>query len=136
MLDRLYSDEVDAVLSRQHVGRLACLVAGKPYVVPITYAYAGGAIYGHTLAGRKLTALRIDPHIGFEVEEHADNTTWTSVVAEGVYEEVRDAVERRVALALLAAAAPVVLPATADASGVVFRLRLTAKAGRRVIADA
>jgi hypothetical protein len=51
-------------------------------------------------------------------------------VAEGVYEEVTDAIERQSALGLLATAEPAVLPATAEAPGVVFRLRLISKSGQ------
>jgi nitroimidazol reductase NimA-like FMN-containing flavoprotein (pyridoxamine 5'-phosphate oxidase superfamily) len=130
MIGRLHMDEVEAVLHHQHVGRLACLAGGRPYVVPITYAYAGGDVYGHALPGRKLAALRADPRVCFEVDEREDPTTWRSVVAEGVCEEVVDATERQAALALLSTAEPAILPTTPEAPGIVFRLRLTEKSGR------
>jgi nitroimidazol reductase NimA-like FMN-containing flavoprotein (pyridoxamine 5'-phosphate oxidase superfamily) len=101
-------------------------------VVPIAYAYAGGELYGRTLPGRKLAALRADPRVCVEVDERDGPGDWCSVVAEGTYEEVDDPVERRAALALLAGAGPAALPAPAAAPGVVFRLRLNAKAGRFV----
>lgn len=132
MIGPLHPDEVEAVLHHQHVGRLACLAGGRPYVVPITYAYAGGDVYGHALPGRKLTALRADPHVCFEVDERDDPTHWCSVVAEGRYEEVTEPAERHAALQLLAVTEPAVLPTDAAAPGVVFRLRLTDKTGRFV----
>ena len=132
MIGSLHPDEVEAVLHRQHVGRLACLADGRPYVVPITYAYAGGDVYGHALPGRKLAALRADPRICFEVDRRDDPTHWCSVVADGRYEEVTEPAERGAALRLLAAAEPTVVSAADDAPGVVFRLRLTAKTGRFV----
>jgi uncharacterized protein len=132
VIGSLHPDELEAVLHRQHVGRLACLAEGRPYVVPIAYAYAGGDVYGHTLAGRKLAALRADPRVCFEVDARDDPDHWYSVVAEGRFEELTDPAERRAALGLLATAEPAVLPAAAGAAGVVFRLRLTAKTGRFV----
>ena len=130
MMGVLHPDEVEAVLHRHHVGRLACVADGRPYVVPITYAYADGAVYGHTLPGRKLDALRVQPIVAFEVDERWDDATWRSVVAEGVFEELTEAAEQQAALARLAGAAPDASRATAG--GVVFRLRLTEKSGRAV----
>jgi hypothetical protein len=130
MIAVLHPGEVEDVLHAHHIGRLACVVDGRPYVVPITYAYAGGAVYGHTLPGRKLSALRAEPRLCFEVDAPWDEPTWCSVVAEGIYEELRDGAERRVALALLANAAGNAPHLAFD--GVVFRLRLTAKTGRLV----
>ena len=63
MIDELHPDEIEAVLHRHHVGRLACVVAGEPYLVPITYTYRDGFIYGHTLPGQKLDAMRAEPRV-------------------------------------------------------------------------
>jgi len=134
MIGALHPNEVEEVLHRQHVGRLAVLAGGKPYIAPLTSAYAGGAVYAHTRPGRKLAALRADPRVAFEVDAQEGAATRVSVVAEGVGEEVADPAERRVALGLLALADPMVLPA--ESAGVVVRLRLTAKSGRRVAAGA
>lgn len=136
MIGKLYRDEVEDLLHRRHVGHLACVADGRPYVVPIAYAYAGGAIYGHTLPGRKFTALRADPRVCFEVVERADGAAWGSVMAEGVYEELTDPAERQAALRLLAGVWPTAVPPTDDAPGVVFRLRLTEKTGRFVALEA
>lgn len=132
MIGSLHPDEIEAVLHHQHIGRLACLANGLPYVVPITYAYTGGDVYGRTMPGRKLAALRIDPRICFEVDRRDDPDHWCSVVADGSYEEVTDSAERGTALRLLAAAEPAIVSAAEDAPGVVFRLKLTAKSGRFV----
>jgi nitroimidazol reductase NimA-like FMN-containing flavoprotein (pyridoxamine 5'-phosphate oxidase superfamily) len=136
MIGKLHPDEIEDLLHRRHVGHLSCVADGRPYVVPITYTYAGGCVYGHTLPGRKVTVLRARPQVCFEVAEQSDQATWGSVVAEGVYEELRDPLERRLALHLLAKAAPVVLPPTDAATDVVFRLRLTEKSGRFLAPEA
>ena len=130
MIGRLHPDEVEALLHRRCAGRLACVAAdGRPFVVPVAYAYAGGAIYGRTLPGRKLAVLRADPRVCVEVDERDGPGDWCSVVAEGTFEEVDDPAERRVALALLAGAGPAALSAPEAAPGVVFRLHLEHKAG-------
>jgi nitroimidazol reductase NimA-like FMN-containing flavoprotein (pyridoxamine 5'-phosphate oxidase superfamily) len=128
MIGVLHPDEVESVLYRGEVGRVACLAGGRPYVVPITYAYAGGDVYGHALPGRLIGALRSQPRACFEVDERESAETWCSVVAEAVYEELREDAERKTALGLLSRAEPAALPETVP--GVVFRLRLTDKAGR------
>ena len=132
MIGRLHPGQIEAVLHQQHVGRLACLADGRPYVVPVTYAYAGGAVYGRTLPGRKLAALRADPRVCFEVDERDDSVSWCSVVADAIFEEVTDPAERQTALALLAQAWPAGLPRADAVPGVVFRLDLAGKAGRFV----
>lgn len=135
MLGRLHLDEIEDLLHRQHVGRLACVVAGRPYIVPVAYAYARDAVYVHTLPGTKLGAMRLDPHVCFEVEERAGEATWGSVVAEGVFEELTEHEERQTALRLLERAKPVVVPPRKEIADVVFRLRLTTKTGRFVVAE-
>jgi hypothetical protein len=133
MNGELHPDDIEAVLHRHHVGRIACVADGRPYVVPITYAYADGAIYGQTQPGRKIDAMRAEPNVCFEVDERWDDQTWRSVVADGVFEEITDPDARAVALRRLRGALP-------DASrvgegidaGIVFRLRLVEKSGRFV----
>lgn len=128
----LHPDEIEGVLHRSHLGRLACISRGRPYIVPISFAYAGGDVYGHTLPGRKLAAMRIEPHVCFEVDVYEDAATVLSVVADGVFEELIGTAERRAALGMLAGHGPSALPATDEPPGVVFRLRLTEKSGRVV----
>jgi nitroimidazol reductase NimA-like FMN-containing flavoprotein (pyridoxamine 5'-phosphate oxidase superfamily) len=134
MIGVLHPDEIEEVLHHGHIGRLASISDGRPYVVPITYVYAGDAVYGHTMPGRKVTAMRIDPHICFEVDER-DGPNWRSVVAEGTYEEVQDDAERQAALRLVAGTAPAVAPVEDVVPGIVFRIRLTGKSGRFVYRD-
>jgi nitroimidazol reductase NimA-like FMN-containing flavoprotein (pyridoxamine 5'-phosphate oxidase superfamily) len=136
MIGILYPDEIESLLYRYHIGHLACLTAEGPYVVPITYSYAGGAVYGHTLPGRKLEALRADRRVSFEVEERGSETTWGSVVAAGVFEELVDEDERTAALACLQGAFPDDSRERDAGTGVVFRLRLTEKSGRFVTSSA
>ena len=130
MIHELHPDEIESVLHRHHVGRLACVLAGEPYLVPITYTYQDGFIYGHTLPGQKLDAMRAEPRVSFEVDERWETDTWRSVVVRGVFEELTTESYRDAALAALHQVYP-------DASramegGVFFRIRPTATTGRAV----
>ena len=128
MVGTLHPDEVADLFHRHSVGRVACLVDGRPYLIPLTYAYAGGAVYVHALPGKLVTALRRDPRACFEVDEETPGGTWRSAVAEAAYEELGEGAEQRAALGLLAGCAPEAVPATVP--GVVFRLRLSGVTGR------
>jgi uncharacterized protein len=130
MIDELHPDDIAAVLHRHHVGRLAYVVAGQPAVVPITYTYADGVLYGHTGPGQKLTALRADPHVAFEVDERWESDVWRSVVVRGVFEELPDEADRQAARSALHGAYPDASRALED--GVFFRIRLADQSGRAV----
>lgn len=85
---RLDATHCEILLKTEHIGRLACHAAGKTYVVPVTYVFDRGAIYGHTNPGLKVEMLRSNPAVCFEVD-HLDNmANWRSVVAWGTFEEL------------------------------------------------
>jgi nitroimidazol reductase NimA-like FMN-containing flavoprotein (pyridoxamine 5'-phosphate oxidase superfamily) len=85
---RLDPNHCEILLKTEHVGRLGCHAAGRTYIVPVTYVFDDGAIYGHTNPGLKLEMLRSNPSVCFEVD-HLDNmANWRSVVAWGQFEEL------------------------------------------------
>jgi hypothetical protein len=131
MIGVLSPDEIEAMLRRHTVGRLAVSVNDRPYVVPITYAYDGVSVYAFSGPGRKIDVMREQPLVCFELDEVAGSAEWRSVVAEGVYEELTTDPARREALALLGITNGVVAR-TLEAGGrnVIFRVRLTERAGR------
>jgi hypothetical protein len=132
MIGTMTLDEVDATLRRHRIGRIGCSVNDRPYVVPMHYAYDGAYVYGCTLPGRKITVMREQPLVCFEVDEIENGSTWRCIIAEGVFEELTSAEARRDALALLASRnGSFVAPSLNVGNGiVVFRLRLTDKSGR------
>lgn len=127
MFGTLHPDEIEDLLFTRRIGHLACVVDGKPYVVPIAYAHDGGALYGHTSPGRKVAALRKQPDIAFEITDLSDPRRWRSVIIDGIYEELTDDDARRHAEVLLADVASGMSPALGE---VVFRLRPIRKTGR------
>lgn len=127
-------DGIEALLASSIVGRIACNQPGdRPYLVPLAYAYDRDVVYAVSGPGRKLDLMRADPRVSFEVDRVAQSDRWQSVVAQGHFEEVTDADEIQLAIALLerATAVPVVMMA----HSVVFRLRLTEKSGRYELPD-
>jgi uncharacterized protein len=132
MIGLLGEDEVEAMLRRHRVGRLGCSANDRPYVVPINYAYDGTWVYGYSTLGRKIAVMREQPLVCFEVDEIDGPSSWRSVVAEGVYEELIVEGQRRAATARLNGHGPGRVGRSPDAAApiVLFRLRLTEKAGR------
>ena len=132
MIGVMSPDEIDAALARNNLGRIACSAHDRPYVVPISYVYDGEFIYAYGTAGRKIEAMREQPHVCFEVDDIASANTWWSVVSEGAYEELIDESGRSEALRLLGLDQPnldsrVVSPVWGV---VLFRIRLIQKSGR------
>jgi nitroimidazol reductase NimA-like FMN-containing flavoprotein (pyridoxamine 5'-phosphate oxidase superfamily) len=131
MLGELPAREIERLLESECVARIGCHVAGRTYIVPVSYVYRDGALVGHTAAGMKLDMLRKNPR---------------SVVAWGWFEEL-DGDEAESALNLLTER---FMPFTASGSSVpaqrlasttpggaiagrssfVYRIRLTEKTGR------
>lgn len=139
MLGQLTSEEIDDLLRGEAVGRIGCYAFGRPYIVPITYAYDGVAVYGHSREGLKLRAMRSNPTVCFEVDRLESLSEWRSVVALGTFSEL-EAGAAEVAMELLRRRlAPLVASATSHpdsrvhTSGLpwsVFRILLGERSGR------
>jgi uncharacterized protein len=89
MLIRLSEIEARKLLSRQRIARLGCVTEAGPYIVPVSYYYADGSAYSHSLPGLKIDALRQDPRACLQVDEIETNVRWKSALAFGTYEEVK-----------------------------------------------
>jgi nitroimidazol reductase NimA-like FMN-containing flavoprotein (pyridoxamine 5'-phosphate oxidase superfamily) len=134
-LDR---DEIEDFLRGQRIARLGCHAAGETYVVPVIYAYDGGAVVTVTQEGRKVAMLRENPRVCVEVDEYdADGRgSWRSVIGYGAAEELAGA-EIQDALAVLRerfarAAGREAEPRPLSAGTVVLRIRLDEVSGRAV----
>lgn len=100
MIGELSDTEMEAVLRSEIVARLGCHAGGRTYVVPITYAYDGSALIGHSAIGLKVEMMRKNPSVCVEVDQVDDPGHWRSVIAWGRYEELEgtDAVDAMVRL--------------------------------------
>jgi len=132
----LPDDEIEVLLHTALVGRIACCAHGlahdhnddRPFLVPLAYGYDGAAVYAHSGPGRKITLMRAQPLVIFEVDQADAPDQWRSVIAEGAYEEIVDPDERQRALAIIYPPPRPIPPL--DPATIVYRLRLTAKSGR------
>lgn len=82
--------EMDAILARNHVGRLAYSLHDRVDIEPIHYVFADGVLYGRTSPGTKMTALAHRPWVAFEVDEIDALFDWRSVVVHGSVYVVED----------------------------------------------
>lgn len=145
MLGVLDRNEIEEVLTKQLVGRIGCHARDTTYIVPVSYAYDGKYIYGHTGEGMKIEFMRINPAVCFEVEEIKDMANWKSVVSWGQFEELNDHEERKKGLHALAnRLLPLISSETTHLTphwpfqsndihtikGIVFRIELHTKSGR------
>jgi nitroimidazol reductase NimA-like FMN-containing flavoprotein (pyridoxamine 5'-phosphate oxidase superfamily) len=150
MIATLPPEAAEEVLESSAIGRIGVHADGRTYVVPVTYAYDGDAVYCHSVDGMKLDMLRTSPRgVCFEVEQVDDIANWRSVIAWGDFEELhgpdadaglRLLVDRLAALVEQAAPHATVRPVRltmeshAEAAGgpppTVFRIRLTEKTAR------
>jgi nitroimidazol reductase NimA-like FMN-containing flavoprotein (pyridoxamine 5'-phosphate oxidase superfamily) len=81
----LSSDEVDALLTRNCVGRLAYSLHDRVDVEPIHYVYDAPWIFGRTSTGAKVLTLAHRRWCAFEVDEVQSLFDWQSVVLKGPF---------------------------------------------------
>ena len=124
-----------AVIADGKLGRLGCIDHGEPYVVPINYVMHEEMIYSHSLPGRKIQALRANPHACLQVDRIQSDLSWQSAIAFGVYEEVEDPAERVTVMRQLLARFPKLTPVESELAHdsqppvLVFRLRIDRVSG-------
>ncbi len=100
------------LLASQVVGRLACTDSTQPYLVPVTYAFDGTTIYGQTNEGMKLSLLRRNPNVCFEVDVMTDMANWQSVIVRGHFEELKDEAAEKARTVLFGRVFPLMTSAT------------------------
>lgn len=110
MVHNLESEEIQQLFQSARVARLGCVANGDPYVVPINYEFRDGAIYGHSLPGLKISALRENPRACVQVDQIDTDLRWRSALAFGNYEELTDNTERQEALTSLMQRYPMMTP--------------------------
>ncbi len=81
--------QIDDLLKSELIGRIGCFDGNKVYVVPVTYAYDNGYIYGHTKNGLKIRMMRKNPNVCFEIDWMKDMSSWKSVILYGTFEELK-----------------------------------------------
>jgi uncharacterized protein len=81
----LSTDEIQHLLHRNHVGRLAFSLHDRVDIQPIHYVYDRGWLYGRMSVGHKSETLAHNQWVAFEVDEVIDTFEWRSVVLHGSF---------------------------------------------------
>lgn len=83
----LERDEIEEILARNNLGRLAYAIGNRVEVQPVNYVYADGWLYGRTSYGEKYDVLAENQYrwwpVVFEVDEVDDLFNWRSVLVHG-----------------------------------------------------
>jgi len=147
MIGVLNNEQVDQVLRENIVGRIGCADGGKIMVVPVNYVFDGKCIIGHSLPGTKISMMRRNPRVCFEVDEIKNPDQWKSVMVWGEYQELNDErdryyamkqfVDRMIHLKISESAIPpegeahrVYPGANGNVRPVIYRIVITGKSGR------
>lgn len=146
MLGELKQDQIDRILHAQSIGRIGCHIEGKTYIVPVTYVYDNGNVYGHSTDGMKLHMMRVNPEICFQVDQIKNLADWQSVVAWGTFEELHGEesaeamrlLTQRLTMLIASGRSLHELQSQSSVSSqniIVYRIHLTEKTGRFEIMD-
>jgi nitroimidazol reductase NimA-like FMN-containing flavoprotein (pyridoxamine 5'-phosphate oxidase superfamily) len=103
--------EMHALLQRESFGHLGCARDGRPYVVPMHYAYDGKDLYFFTTQGMKTQFIEANPQVCLQTEEITDSTNWRSVMVIGRANELTNSDEIQRAMKLITERHPSLTPA-------------------------
>jgi nitroimidazol reductase NimA-like FMN-containing flavoprotein (pyridoxamine 5'-phosphate oxidase superfamily) len=128
-IGKLGNTDALAILREGTLGRLGCIAAGWPYVVPVNYFFDGKDIYIHSAPGKKIDALRANSRVCLQVDEIKDTYHWRSVIAYGTFEEVSSEETRENVLSKLYSRLPHMTPVESKLTKglretIVFRIKL------------
>ncbi|GAC1648920.1 MAG: hypothetical protein NVS4B3_05220 [Gemmatimonadaceae bacterium] len=81
----LTSEECQALLTRNNVGRIAFTLHDRVDIQPINYVSDGEWLFGRTGKGAKLATLLHHPWCAFETDDVRSLFDWSSVVVKGTF---------------------------------------------------
>jgi nitroimidazol reductase NimA-like FMN-containing flavoprotein (pyridoxamine 5'-phosphate oxidase superfamily) len=103
--------DMHTLLQRESFGHLGCARDGRPYVLPMNYAYDGKELYFFTTEGMKTQFIQANPQVCLQVEEVTDSTHWRSVMVIGKAEQITGNEEMQRAMRLITDRNPSLTPA-------------------------
>ena len=103
--------EMHALLQRESFGHLGCSRDGRPYVVPMNYAYNGKELYFFTTEGMKTQFMEANPKVCLQVEEVTNSSHWRSVMVIGQAERLTGNEDTQRAMQLIFERNPSLTPA-------------------------
>lgn len=104
--------EIEEIIAKGKICRLAMCSKGKPYMVPMNYGYADGSLFFHCASeGLKIDILKENPYVCFEIEADVhlitteDPCDWSqyyrSVIGFGKAQFIEGREEKREALLIM-----------------------------------
>jgi len=103
--------EMHVLLQRESFGHLGCSREGRPYVVPMHYAYDGKELYFFTTEGMKTQFIGVNPQVCLQIEEVTDSSHWRSVMVIGRADRVTKREETERGMKLITERNPSLSPA-------------------------
>ena len=103
--------EMHHLLQTANFGHLGCAQNGRPYVVPMHYAYDGKELYFFTTEGMKRQFMKDNPRVCLQVEEVSDSSHWRSAMVIGRAERLTNPEEMERAMQLITERNPSLTPA-------------------------
>ena len=110
-IEDMAAEEMHALLQKVGYGHLGCTREGRPYVVPIHYAYADHDLYIFTTEGMKTDYIAANPEVCLQVEEVKDSTNWRSVIVIGRAERLAKSEDMEHAMQFITERNPTLTPA-------------------------
>ena len=110
-VEDMSANEMHALLQREGFGHLGCARDGRPYVVPMHYAYDGKELYFFTTQGMKTQYIDTNPQVCFQVEEITGRTHWRSVMVIGRATEITNDEEMQRGMKFITERNPSLTPA-------------------------
>src|SRR6266545_7436576 len=110
-IEDMSSEEMNGLLNRVAFGHLGCAREGRPYVVPMNYAFDSPYIYFFTTEGMKTEYIDSNPEVCFQAEEVQSPTDWQSVVVIGLAERLTSPEEMEHAMQVVTQRNPTLTPA-------------------------
>jgi uncharacterized protein len=90
MIGYLTQEQSEALLSENIFGHIGCNDGFNTYVYPTNYVYDGKYIYCHSPAGTRVSVMRENKRVCFQVDMVESFVNWKSVMVLGQYEELED----------------------------------------------
>jgi len=144
MIGNLSEEGIEHVLKYQLLGHIGSHDNDKTYIVPICYAYYENCIYARTFEGIKITMMRNNPKVCFQVEHLENMGKWQSVICWGEFEELTDVDKRNKGIEVLQKRVPAIMDDkdlrasrhwpfsfdSDDIEGIIFCIHINEKTGR------
>ena len=140
-IEEMTAQNAHLLLQALNYGHLGCTREdGRPYVVPIHYAYDEPDIYIFTTEGMKTECIATNPEVCLQVEDVRNSTHWRSVIVNGRAELLTKPEDKERAMQSITQRNPTLTPAISrmwiDAWGranvvAIYRIRPEIISGRQ-----